>query len=849
MEQCAGCLQSIRGETSVVHIFERAWHAEHVVCKVCKLDLVAQAEPFFDEASNGLYCALHFNALHHKTCAGCGDVLVGSYIFEMDKYWHPDHFTCAACNVPFTSAYHALGGKPYCADHYYARVAHKCEACQEPILGAGSVRVRDQYYHKEHFVCSSCGVSLSLGYFRTPEGNLQCQPCSKEQIIANMRAAGQPVSKPTPSNPTPSNPTPSRFTERASTVAAPPPSSSSPSTTSTTSTTSTEGGGGGISRARTLAARPSPKKGLASHRQSWSQMPVPEIVGHEATPEELDDLMRHRLRIMINHLGAKQYPELRNAVLAVVKQVHVLCRALEKGVPEFDTNDLVHAAVSLASSARSFFNGPHPDTETNKANLRTVVAASRNLSDAGARSVDLYASYMSLGYLSRTRVAATTAPSSSADAASSSSSSSLQPSSTPAPDGAVKRVRDEDEELRKRASSGSELADDVPAGNFDRDPVSPEDQSSEAEVFVSRVWTEARDRNSTEVGVGTPVQPDEEDFQRLELIREIITSEEEYVGILTILTHDFMLPLRFLGESTLSEASRDIIFCNMTELYELHTGLLKALKEARAEQVVLTSITDILEGVIPALSSLYHTYGMNSSMAMAELASIRAQTEEHAEFLSFLASVYAKLNWAKESRLEQYLLAPLKRLVEFTLLIKRLASLVVLERTPDSPLPGMATDLEELTSRVHAARERMENWHRVVRASESIKGCPVDLMAYSERVHRKEGPLELARAKDELDASCKLETRYVFLFSDLMVWTKPTKKEGVFAFSGMARLVDIQGMYQNSAREAAFTLELENGCPVHWVAASSNERAAWLLALGPTLAEFQHELNRLENEL
>ncbi|KNC56108.1 uncharacterized protein AMSG_02123 [Thecamonas trahens ATCC 50062] len=745
-----------------VEAFGTRWHAEHMACKECGLDLVV-AEPFLDKTSGYVYCADHFNALHHLTCQGCGDVIVGAHLYELDRHWHQACFVCTVCACAFTSSYHVHRNKPYCPEHYYTRLGYICSACTKPITDGAHIRACDSMWHASCFVCSACSAVLDHGYFRGPDSRPLCPECSQPSALRNMALAGRSSTLPTSARPAP------------------------------------------------------PHTGVG--RRSWSQLTAPVVNEHNASPEDHNELLRHRLRVFVNHLGARHYGELRAAVLAVVKQVHMLAAAVT-ALQGFDSQDLVNAAVAFASKARILFNGRNGMTTTALDSVvQSIVAAARNLTDAAARTVALHTSLSQLGSL----LDVYPRPPSVHDALVGTEAEGASAA---------------DDALSIRTSSASESTEAVPSGDFDRDgPQVHGGKPGETDQFVARVLL-ASDAEDGSSGAANLVSLTPNDVRRLELVRELIASEEKHVAQLATVTYDYLMPLRFLGANTLAVDKREIIFCNVESLFAFHSEFLEALRANSAESPTAAGLDSVLAGAMDDITSLYRTYGMNSALALGELTKVREAPGAHRAFLDFLSEAAARTEAtvAYKSKLEQLLMVPLKRLAALTLLVTQLAAVA----EPGSLLPDHAARLDALASEVHAAQTRMINWQRVVMVKAAVRDCPFDISGNSERVVRKEGPLE--RCGGSSGTSKKVETFYVFLFSDVMVWTKPSKKEGFFVFKGMATLVDIEAMYQDSGSSSGFSIELNDGRTIHWLAASFNEMQAWLLALGPTLAEFQDEL-------
>ena len=68
-------------------------------------------------------------------CAACSKPIVGQVCTALGRTWHPEHFTCAVCEVPLgTKTFFERDGKPYCEEDYHEQFAPRCSYCEGPIL-------------------------------------------------------------------------------------------------------------------------------------------------------------------------------------------------------------------------------------------------------------------------------------------------------------------------------------------------------------------------------------------------------------------------------------------------------------------------------------------------------------------------------------------------------------------------------------------------------------------------------------------------------------------------------------------------------------------------------------------
>lgn len=60
------------------------------------------------------------------------------------RTWHPEHFTCAHCNMELGNKnFFERDNKPYCEEDYHNLFSPKCAYCSRPILD-----VSKQFFHE-----------------------------------------------------------------------------------------------------------------------------------------------------------------------------------------------------------------------------------------------------------------------------------------------------------------------------------------------------------------------------------------------------------------------------------------------------------------------------------------------------------------------------------------------------------------------------------------------------------------------------------------------------------------------------------------------------------------------------
>lgn len=82
-------------------------------------------------------------------CAACKKPILAKVLDALGRQWHPEHFTCAACDVELGNAtYYESNGRPYCEKDYHELYAPRCAYCNGPILEVSGMYV---------WACPMCG--------------------------------------------------------------------------------------------------------------------------------------------------------------------------------------------------------------------------------------------------------------------------------------------------------------------------------------------------------------------------------------------------------------------------------------------------------------------------------------------------------------------------------------------------------------------------------------------------------------------------------------------------------------------------------------------------------------------
>ena len=114
---CRGCIDPIVGK-SVKAADGRLTGRYHKQCFVCKACRAPFATADFYVIDNDPYCEHHYHQLNNSLCTGCTHGIEGQYLeTQTEQKFHPDCFTCLACQAVLCNDYFEIGGQVYCEDH------------------------------------------------------------------------------------------------------------------------------------------------------------------------------------------------------------------------------------------------------------------------------------------------------------------------------------------------------------------------------------------------------------------------------------------------------------------------------------------------------------------------------------------------------------------------------------------------------------------------------------------------------------------------------------------------------------------------------------------------------------
>ncbi|KAG7255093.1 hypothetical protein CRUP_028448, partial [Coryphaenoides rupestris] len=110
--------------------------------------------------------------------------------------WHEGCFICSSCEQPIGSkSFIPDKDEHYCVPCYEDKFAPRCTRCKK-TLAKGGVTYRDEPWHKECFVCTSCfggGKYISFEERQWHQTCFTCTECSVSLVGAGFFPDGERI--------------------------------------------------------------------------------------------------------------------------------------------------------------------------------------------------------------------------------------------------------------------------------------------------------------------------------------------------------------------------------------------------------------------------------------------------------------------------------------------------------------------------------------------------------------------------------------------------------------------------------------------------------------------------------
>ncbi|TNN89078.1 Four and a half LIM domains protein 3 [Liparis tanakae] len=183
---CDECKELIAHDARELFYEDRHYHEHCFRCFRCDRSLAD--EPFTSQEEallcNDCYC----NEFSSK-CVACDKVVMpGTKKLEYaGSTWHEGCFVCHSCDQPIGSkSFIPDKDEHYCVSCYEDKFSPRCTRCKK-TLAKGGVTYREEPWHKECFVCTSCKTQLAGQHFTSREESPYCLKCFGNLYAKKLR--------------------------------------------------------------------------------------------------------------------------------------------------------------------------------------------------------------------------------------------------------------------------------------------------------------------------------------------------------------------------------------------------------------------------------------------------------------------------------------------------------------------------------------------------------------------------------------------------------------------------------------------------------------------------------------
>lgn len=162
-------------------------------------------------------------------------------------------------------------------------------------------------------------------------------------------------------------------------------------------------------------------------------------------------------------------------------------------------------------------------------------------------------------------------------------------------------------------------------------------------------------------------ESDRKTTKQLQVVQEIVKTEQTYVYGLKLLQELFVKELCEGNKPVLSPQLQEEIFMNSTNLLAVHTGIVQQLENVLAGYSAQAgTIGDVFSSIAPYLK-IYKHYAANFDRAMSRVEEL---SKKNPAFISKLQKCHADSRVGFGLTLGAYLLEPIQRIPRYKLLLQ-----------------------------------------------------------------------------------------------------------------------------------------------------------------------------------
>jgi hypothetical protein len=335
--------------------------------------------------------------------------------------------------------------------------------------------------------------------------------------------------------------------------------------------------------------------------------------------------------------------------------------------------------------------------------------------------------------------------------------------------------------------------------------------------------------------------------KRFQIIQELLATEWGYVNDLKTLVATYLTPVRKSieeGSPLIPNEEINQIFSNVEAILGFNEKLYIALRKSlgRGELAGGSRVGTVFYRLADFLK-MYTIYCQNHKNAVDSTIRCAKKYREFGQFLD-KQSALPEVNGLF---LKDYLIKPVQRLCKYPLLFQE-----ILRNTPkthpDYPeIEATIDKVKHVADSINKSTALQENFNKMLEVSERLTGF--DVMS-TDRWYVKEQTLTGYSSNDKEQ---ELKERHVFLFNDLILFTKLNKKK--YQFKEVLRFYNstAQDQPDNAKKKNYFEvtgLDQDNSQAVFTIScASLKEKTGWLQTVTSTINAWNEKFKGQPQEL
>jgi len=262
--------------------------------------------------------------------------------------------------------------------------------------------------------------------------------------------------------------------------------------------------------------------------------------------------------------------------------------------------------------------------------------------------------------------------------------------------------------------------------------------------------------------------------RRSKVAHEILNSELNYIKSLDILKTVFLDPLRESLSSNkpiLGLEKIGLIFSNIEFIRSINGELYTGLKARIDNWSPTQKLGDLFVEMAPGLQYAYSHYVNNYDQALKTLSYCQ---EKESSFNAFLEKNRKHPTYGTLS-IGSFLIAPVQRLPRYELLLKEMVKYTPVDNLDYEQINIALSKIRAVTEFVNNNKKKAENLQKIISIQGLVDGNLRSLF-HLNRILIDEGSFDVVDLKS---SEKKRQHRYLYLFSDILLITKPIPKKGL----------------------------------------------------------------------